>query len=260
MRSKLANAARAVVPLRLRQLLYRVWYRVALRGRGVECVVCGSEWRAFGPLGGAANRQCPRCLSLERHRLLWLYLERDRSELFTTDNRVLHIAPERSLQKRLRALPKLDYLSGDLDSPLADMQLDVTDLSFPDASFDVVICNHVLEHVPDDRKAMSELHRVLRPGGWAVLMVPDVEEEATFEDPTAVTPEQRLALFGQDDHVRRYGRDYVQRLESAGFRVSVEELDHEISADEQRRLGLRKFGRIEPIFIAWRPEADNPRR
>jgi SAM-dependent methyltransferase len=249
MRQKLTDAARAVVPLRVRQLLYQAWYRVMLRGSGVVCVLCGSEWRAFGPLGGGPNRQCPRCFSLERHRLLWLYLERERGELFATDNRVLHIAPEQSLQKRLRALPRLDYLSGDLDSRLADVRLDVTDLSFPDASFDVVICNHVLEHVLDDRRAMSELYRVLRPGGWGVAMVPDVEKETTFEDPTAVTPEQRLALFGQADHVRRYGRDYVQRLESVGFRVSVEELEDALDPDEQRRLGLRKFGRIEPIFI-----------
>ena len=253
MLQKLADAARAVLPLRVRHLLYQGWYRVALRGRGVVCVCCGSEWRAFGPLGGAPNRVCPRCLSLERHRLLWLYLERERDALFTDDVRLLHIAPEHSLQRRLRSLPRLDYLSGDLDSHLADVQLDVTDLNFADASFDVVICNHVLEHVPDDRKAMSELHRVLRPGGWAVVMVPDVEEETTFEDPTAVTPEQRLELFGQDDHVRRYGRDYVQRLERAGFRVSVEELEDVLDPEEQRRHGLRKFGRIEPIFIAEKP-------
>jgi len=251
---KLANAARAVLPLRGRQLLYQAWYRVALRGRGVVCVCCDSEWRAFGPMAGVPNRVCPRCLSLERHRLLWLYFERERQELFTTQNRVLHVAPEPSLQRRLRSLPNLDYLSGDLDSYLADVQLDVTDLNFPDASFDVVICNHVLEHVPDDRRAMSELHRVLRPGGWAVLMVPDVEEETTFEDPTAVTPEQRLELFGQDDHVRRYGRDYVQRLESVGFSVSVEEYEHVIGEEEQRRHGLRKFGRIDPIFIATRAQ------
>ena len=241
---------RRLLPLQLRQLLYRAWYRIKLRGRGVVCVCCGSEWKAFGPLGSDPNRVCPGCLSLERHRLLWLYLERERSELLTTEKRVLHIAPEQSLQKRLRSLPQLDYLSGDLDSHLADLQLDVTDLEFPDASFDVVICNHVLEHVPDDRRAMSELHRVLRPNGWAVLMVPDVEEETTFEDPTAVTPEQRLALFGQEDHVRRYGRDYVQRLESVGFRVSVEELEHVLGEEDQRRHGLRKHGRIEPIFIA----------
>jgi SAM-dependent methyltransferase len=151
----------------------------------------------------------------------------------------LHVAPEEGLAARLRELP-IDYLSTDLESPLAMRHDDVTALPDPDGSFDVVICNHVLEHIPDDRAAMRQIRRVLRPGGFAVLQHPIRAHAETFEDWTVVTPQDRLHLFGQEDHVRVYGRDFVDRLREAGFTdVELMEVEDEIPAPLHARYGLR---------------------
>jgi ubiquinone/menaquinone biosynthesis C-methylase UbiE len=135
-----------------------------------------------------------------------------------TPKRMLHVAPERAFTTQLKRIPSLDYLTADLYNPRAMVKMDITDIQYPDASFDVIYCSHVLEHVPDDRKAMREFFRVLKPTGWAVLQVP-ITADHTIEDPSVVEPEERERLFGQKDHVRRYGPDYTQRLEEAGFTV-----------------------------------------
>jgi SAM-dependent methyltransferase len=202
-----------------RDLVYRGLYR----GTGRLCPVCEKMFRRFAPFGVDGRRSdamCPHCGSLERHRLLWLFFER-KTDLF--DGRpksMLHIAPERCLVPRLRKRLGIGYITADLHDPAADVQLDVTDIHYPPDNFDVIYCSHVLEHVPDDRKALKQMQRVLKPDGWAVIMVP-ITTNTTYEDPTVTDPRERRRLFGQNDHVRRYGRDFVSRLLDAGFDVRV---------------------------------------
>jgi SAM-dependent methyltransferase len=193
--------------------------------------------RPAGPI--RANMRCPACGSRDRTRRFWLYLAH-RTNLLADRLRVLHFAPERTLEHRLKARPNLDYVSTDLNRPRATVRADITDLPFPEDSFDVVLCSHVLEHVDDDRKAMGELYRVLKPGGWAVVVVPISSRRAeTLEDPTIVAPAERERVFGQADHVRTYGRDFKARLEQAGFSVRVEDYARELGEDGARRYGLR---------------------
>ncbi|MFH1184747.1 MAG: methyltransferase domain-containing protein [Chloroflexota bacterium] len=162
---------------------------------------------------------------------------------------MLHVAPELMLENRFRKIPHLDYLSADLSNPRAMVRMDITDIRLPEHSFDVIYGSHVLEHVPDDRRAMREFRRVLKPGGWALFIVP-ITAETTFEDPAASTPEKRLHLFGQADHVRRYGPDFQQRLEEAGFVVTRIDAAKLVSPPEADRLGLGTgvlfFCRIAP--------------
>ncbi len=152
--------------------------------------------------------------------MAWLFLKRFTNLFAGTPKRFLHFAPESRLERRLREIPNLDYLSADLNEHRAMVAVDIRDIPYPACSFDAIYCSHVLEHVPEDRSAMREMHRVLRPGGWALVLVP-IRGEHTFEDPTVTTPEERVRLFGQADHVRRYGRDIADRLREARFRVSV---------------------------------------
>jgi len=203
------------------QKLYR-WLRVLpYSGNQVYCPCCDSHFHHFIPYS-RGNGMCPRCDSLDRHRLLWLYLH-NCTNIFHDRLRVLHFAPEAIIQNKLRASPNLEYTSADLDSPLAMISLDITDIACAENTFDVVLCSHVLELIPDDRKAMSELYRILKPGGWALLLVPfDAEGSETLVDPRVVGPKERERLFGQFDHFRVYGRDFKDRLEHAGFTVRQE--------------------------------------
>ena len=184
----------------------------------MSCPLCGRRFRPFRTFNGRPNAQCRRCGALERHRALWLLLRDDIS------GRVLDIAPDRSLERALRPMPGVEYVSGDLERTDVDVRLDVTAMPFDYASWDVVLCSHVLEHVPDDAAAIRELRRVVRPGGRVYVMVPLVPGRTdTLEDPAATTPEQRLARFGQPDHVRIYAEDdLTARLRAGGFdRVDV---------------------------------------
>jgi SAM-dependent methyltransferase len=193
--------------------------------------------RPVGP--NRPNSRCPSCGARRRQRYLWLYLER-KTNLLVDRLRVLHFAPERIFEEWLGSRPNLDYVSTDLERPRAMVKADITDLPFADDSFDAILCSHVLEHIVDDRKAMRELYRVLRPGGWAVVLVPiDFSRAETFEDSSIVAPADRERLFGQDDHVRVYGRDFTARLEEAGFTVRVEDFMRELGESESRRYGLR---------------------
>ncbi len=209
---------------------------------GVYCVVC-CRWSAqFAAFGDDAIRpaQCIHCGSLERSRLLWLYLQRHTDILKEHSYTLLHMAPEICLEPRLRAIFAERYTTADLNSERVSIRMDITEIPCADESFDVILCNHVLEHVPDDRAAMRELHRVLKTGGWAVINAP-ITVARTDEDPTIVTPEERLRRFGQSDHVRRYGPDYADRLADAGFMVEV--LDATTIAGKQNaeRLGIGKY-------------------
>ena len=172
-----------------------------------------------------------------------------RPELLVPGAAVLHIAPEAILGAPLRARAAR-YVSGDLTAEFGPARIDVLDLQFPDASFDVVVCNHVLEHIPDDHRAMRELRRVLRPGGWAMLLVPDVRGAVTEESPELSDPEELLRLYGQRDHVRRYGWDYLDRLRGAGFTPEVVRLGQILTEETITLCRLVKFGEVEPLFLA----------
>lgn len=258
MRYFLQTIIRRVLPARqrlaLRRLVMRAW-ALWLRGNTVTCPCCGQSFRRFRRYGRVdlpnVNRFCPACGTFERHRLLLLYLQQ-RTNLFGAALRVLHFAPEPVLQEHLRALPNLDYVSVDLDAPLAMLHTDITRLALSSRAFDVVLCSHVLEHVPDDRHAMRELYRVLRPGGWAVVMTPvDLRRATTYEDPAIVSPGERERAFGQHDHVRLYGRDVQQRLREAGFAVRVVTFGSELDAATVARYGLNPY---EDIYICSRPD------
>jgi SAM-dependent methyltransferase len=222
----------------VRPLYKRVWYA----GNAVACNICGTTARKFeqGPqtqweLG------CPYCYSRPRHRTAYRFFH-ERTDLYDgRPKRMLHVAPEPALAPKFRAITGLDYLSGDLDPAAAMVQMDITDIRYPDNSFDVIYCSHVLEHVPDDRRAMRELARVLKPGGWAVLVVPFRDALETFEDPTITDPQSRQRLFGQWDHVRWYGAaDFQRRLEEAGFTVTVDRFAEQFSDELVRRHGLSR--------------------
>ena len=254
-------------------------------GRGVECPLCGGRYRRFMPYGYVdvrPNALCPRCLALERHRLLWLWLSRETDMLepttpsacgyhrymspgglpgiFSSPARFarkgyapsfrkegsslpqfLHIAPEVCLSRKFEKIFQPDqYVTADLESPLAKVKMDVQNIPFPDGSFDVVFCNHVLEHVADDRLAMREMYRVMRPGGWGVMLSPvDSWRAETFEDDTIVDAAERTRIFGQYDHRRIYGRDYADRLRETGWRVEEIDYFNALTPDEQKLYALR---------------------
>ncbi|MDZ7619696.1 MAG: methyltransferase domain-containing protein [Patescibacteria group bacterium] len=169
--------------------------------------------------------------------MVWLYFTQ-RTALFDgRPKRMLHFAPERPIMRRIAAHRYIDYCSADLSSPAAQTHMDISALTFPDQAFDVILCCHVLEHVPNDRKAMSELYRVLKPGGWALLQVP-IRGDTTLENPCATTAEERRRLFGQEDHVRQYGRDFDTRLATAGFVVTVDDFVGHFDEDRRTELGL----------------------
>lgn len=222
---------------------------VLLRGKHYEDPIDGYTYRKLLPYGRFEKRQnalAPHALSLERHRLIWLYLLRE-LKITQQHYRVLHVAPEPCLQRKLKAL-QLDYISADLESPWASVHCDIQDLPFAADSFQLILCNHVLEHIPDDRRAMRELYRVLAPDGVALLLVPLEESRATtLEDPAINTDALREQYYGQRDHLRLYGRDYVERLAEAGFQVTVLDYAAQLSAQERERYCIRL---ADKLYIA----------
>lgn len=220
-------------------------------GEDRYCPLCKShlkEFLVFGVVSVRPNAWCPICGSLERHRLAWTFLQR-KTDLFEDHYRsLLHIAPEPMLEANFKKVASLDYLSADLDKPRAMVKMDITDIDYPKGSFDAVFCSHVLEHVSDDRRAMQEFKRVLKAGGWALIMVP-ITSDRTFEDPSITSPQERQRLFGQHNHVRRYGAGFRERLEEAGFRVSVFHASELLDTQEMLHLGLSKVRREESLFF-----------
>lgn len=202
------------------------WY---LRGDKFTDPIDGRSFRKFLPYGYGKQREnalSPSTLSLERHRLMWLFL-RDNTTFFTATKKlkVLHIAPEQCFLDIFRKQQNLNYITSDLESPIADVKADICDLPFKENEFDVVFCNHVLEHISNDTIAMQELYRVLKPGGFGIFQIPqDLSKAITFEDNTITDRKERAKLFGQYDHVRVYGRDYFDKLRSIGFKV--DEVDY----------------------------------
>jgi len=238
-----------------RTFLIRVSYWIRpfvalwLRGSKHTDPIDGKSYRKFLPYGYEQVRPnvlAPGTLSLERHRLFWLYLTNE-TDFFQRPQRALHFAPEQAFLKRFRKLEHIDYVTTDLESPIADVKADICELPFADQSFDTIICNHVLEHIPDDHKAMQELFRVLKPGGMAILQVPyEQERSTTFEDDSITDPKERARIFGQYDHVRVYGMDYFDKLSEVGFDVSAVDYTKEFSTEEIERYRLAK-GELLPV-------------
>ena len=224
------------------------WY---LKGNTFTDPIDGRSFRKFLPYGYGKQREnalSPSTLSLERHRLLWLFLQGE-TTFFSSKKKlkVLHIAPEQCFLDLFRKQVNLDYITTDLHSPIADVKADICDLPFKENEFDVVFCNHVLEHIPNDVKAMQELYRILKPGGFGVFQIPqDLSRATTFEDNTIVDKKERAAIFGQYDHVRIYGRDYFDKLRATGFKVDEVDYTKKITKDKQSRFCLMK-GEILPI-------------
>lgn len=184
------------------------------------CNVCEYQFRKFLPYGRKAreNALCPNCLALERHRLMWLFLQ-EKTNFFTDQLKILHIAPELCFIDRMNSLSNLEYITGDIESPLAKVKMDVHQIPFEDNTFDVVFCNHVMEHVDDDILACKEINRVLKKDGWGIIQSPVYDLENTIEDKSITDPAERERMFGQRDHVRKYGNDYAKRLCASGLNV-----------------------------------------
>jgi SAM-dependent methyltransferase len=220
-----------------------------LRGSTYTDPIDGKSYRRFLPYGYAKVREnvlAPGTLSLERHRLFWLYLKNE-TTFFSAPLRVLHFAPEQAFVQKFKKQKNLTYTTTDLNSPIADVKADICDLPFKDNSFDFIICNHVLEHIPDDTKAMQELYRVLAPSGTAIVQVPyDAKREITFEDNTITDQSERTRIFGQYDHLRVYGMDYFKKLSSIGFDVNALDYTSGISSDDIERYRLCK-GELLPV-------------
>ena len=241
-----------VVP---RPLLIRLSYiarpilALGLKGERYEDPIDGKTFRKFLPYGYGKQREnvlSPSTLSLERHRLLWLYLIQE-THFFSAKSKVLHFAPEQAFYKRFRNMENLDYTTTDLNSPLADVKADICDLPFDDNTYDIIFCNHVLEHIPNDEKAMLELYRVLKPGGMAILQIPqDLSRATTFEDNSITDPKKRAEIFGQYDHVRVYGRDYFDKLRSIGFKVEEVNYTNQLTSEKTDRYRLAP-GEILPV-------------
>ncbi len=232
-----------------RPILIRLSYLVrpiiafALKGSNFVDPIDGKSFKSFLPYGYENQREnvlSPSTLSLERHRLLWLYL-RGNTNFFTKSIKLLHFAPEQAFYKRFKKLKNIEYVTTDLNSPLADVKADICNLPFDDNSFDVILCNHVLEHIPNDTKAMQELYRILKPGGWGVLQIPqDLNRTTTFEDNSITDKNERAKIFGQYDHVRIYGRDYFEKLRTVGFTVEEVDFTASLSSSEIEKYCLAK--------------------
>ncbi|MCB9584723.1 MAG: class I SAM-dependent methyltransferase [Polyangiaceae bacterium] len=222
------------------------------RGDEVEDPISGKSYRKFLPYGRLQTREnaLSLSLSLERHRLMWLYLKL-RTDFFSKRARVLHIAPEYCFIRPFRAMKNLDYVTADLNSPWADVHMDAHEMPFADDSFDVIFCNHVLEHVADDKKVLAELFRVMRPGGWGLFQVPiDTNLERSHGDPSITNPRERERLYGQSDHVRQYGLDFEEIVRSVGFDVEVDALVNELPPEDVQRYALPAG---EMLYIARKP-------
>ena len=220
-----------------------------LKGKKYTDPIDGKSFRKFLSYGYEKQRKnalSPSTLSLERHRLLWLYLKEE-TDFFTTPKKVLHMAPEQCFLTIFKKQKNIDYTTADLYSPIADVKADILNLPFDNNSFDVVFCNHVLEHISDDTKAMQELYRVLKPNGMGIFQIPqDLSRATTFEDNVITDKKERTKIFGQYDHVRIYGRDYFDKLRSIGFKVEEVDYTKKIAPEMVERFCLAK-GEILPV-------------
>ena len=221
-----------------------------LRGTQYTDPIDGKSYRKFLPYGYEKIRKnvlAPGTFSLERHRLFWIYLKNETDFFSSTKKKLLHFAPEQAFVSQFKKIKNLEYTTTDLKSPLADVKADICNLPFKDNEFDYIFCNHVLEHIPDDTKAMSELFRVLAPNGIGIFQIPqDLSREVTFEDYSITDPKERAKIFGQYDHVRVYGRDYFEKLRKNGFDVTAVDYTKKLSKEEIEQYRLAQ-GELIPV-------------
>ncbi|MDG3580781.1 class I SAM-dependent methyltransferase [Galbibacter pacificus] len=214
---------------------------VLYKGNTYTDPIDGKSYKSFLPYGYGNQRNnvlAPGTLSLERHRLLWLYLANE-TDFFKTPIKLLHFAPEQAFYKRFKKLNNIEYTTTDIESPLADVKADICNLPFEDNTYDVILCNHVLEHIKDDEKAMQELFRVMKPDGWGIFQIPqDINRKNTFEDDSITNRKERAKIFGQYDHVRVYGMDYFNRLRNIGFKVEEVDYPKQLPSKDIQRYAL----------------------
>lgn len=244
---------------------YAYFKSIKYIGKKYQCPFCGGNFSTFKPTGllhpvlsekkiiGGGFREnaiCPRCYSSDRERLVYLYLMNEKNYVFREHVKLLHVAPEKELSRILKKALNIEYLSADLNASDVDVKMDITNIQYSDCTFDIVICNHVLEHIVCDYKAISEIYRTLRRGGFAVLQVPiSLESEKTFEDALIIDPIDREKQYGQSDHVRIYGRDYVNKLENIGFDVDVVDYSNMIAIKYPNNYGLIAD---EKVFVCYK--------
>ena len=197
-----------------------------------------SKFLSYGYKSFRKNALCPGTLSLERNRLLCLYLDKE-TNILSSNLKVLHVAPEQIFYKKFKNFKHWNYLTFDINSPIADVKGDLKSMQFKDESFDLIICNHVLEHIEDDRKALKEIYRVLKRGGISILQVPiNIKRKKTFEDFNITSHQEREKNFGQYDHVREYGLDFKDRIEEVGFEVEMLNYGENFSKKMKIKYGL----------------------
>ncbi len=220
---------------RVKSVLRTVYYH----GNKRFCPVCGKTSRIFRKAGTVPRKEakCINCYALERHRFVWLYFTKETDLFNGGQKKILHVAPEPCFESRLKESLGDNYITADLLNPHAMVKMDITDIQYPDEYFDVIYCSHVLEHVHNDMQAIREFYRVLKNNGWAILLVP-ITADVTYEDPSIIKPQDRKKTFGQEDHVRRYGPDFVDRLRKGGFEVRITKVNDLFDRNDAIRMGL----------------------
>ncbi len=239
-----------IVPASLRRIYNKYYNFNQTKDHNVECKICNStfkEFESFGVTSKRKNALCYNCGSLERHRLLYDYLS-NKSELFAANKQIklLHFAPEKIFYDILSNKGNIDYTPCDLfpenyqyNGSVKVEKVNITSIPYGDNTFGFILCNHVLEHIPDDNKAISELYRVMKSEGVGIFQVPiDNKREKTYEDFSITDPKEREKAFGQDDHVRWYGQDYKNRLEKAGFLVNKDDYVMKFTKEELYKYGF----------------------
>ena len=240
------SIATRLIPRHYLQHVSHIFLRILslfMRGNKFEDPINGIKYNKLLPYGRLKPREnalAPDSMSLERHRLMWLFLQQ-KTNFFTEKLKFLHVAPEFCFINLFKKMENLQYITGDLVSPWADVKMDVHNIPFNDNEFNVVICNHVLEHVKDDKKVMEEFYRVMKKGGWGIFQVPiDKNNKQTIEDPNITDPKDREKLYWQSDHLRLYGLDYSKKLQKVGFKVTESNFINELEQELVNKYALPK--------------------
>ena len=222
-------------------------------GKRYICPCCGWHVRDFTKGNGSLKTRplsyCPRCNSKSRHRRIWLFLQ-EKTNLFTEQLSLFEVSPKYSFSRKFTRLSNLSYFGGDLyKRAYINFKFDLISTPLKTNSFDAVLCIHVLEEIIQDQQAMSEMFRILKPGGWAVISVPTRMDQPTYEDSSITAPKERKRAFGEPDHVRVYGYDLFDRLKKTGFEVKVDLAD-DVPMQTKKKYGLRGD---ENIFYCNKP-------
>lgn len=237
-----------ITPVKFQNIIFKFNDNLRHIGNDVQCPICQSRYKIFRPYGLNKNIGCPKCGSHQRHRLLWKYFKEKNQIPDKKSIKILHFAPERFFYDLFSKTNNIEYFPVDLfpeiynyNGKIKIIKVDITNIPFENNYFDIIICNHVLEHIPNDHLAMSELFRVLKKDGFSILQVPvDYNREKTYEDFKITDPKQREIAFGQTDHVRWYGRDYTERLKIAGFKVFEDDFIDTFNDKDKFKYGLMK--------------------